>query len=99
MDETGLYIAKAPDFPGCTATGSELGRTIARIHLQLEGLVSDILINGELLPTITDLNASTGRKPTDNGDYYQIHINLVHLAAVARHQTRSALARSAKRPS
>jgi len=94
-----VFIAQAPDFPGCIAKGSELGRTITRIHLQLEGRVSDILIKGEPLPVISELNASFDRESAGNEDYYQIHINLVHLAAVARHQTRSALARSAKRPS
>ena len=82
------FLAIAPDFPGCTARGSELGRTITRIHLKLEGRVSDMLIRGEPLPAVSEQEATGDEPVTDAGHGYQIHINLVHLAAVARHQTR-----------
>ena len=83
------FSAIAPDFPGCTASGSELGRTITRIHLQLEGRVSEMLIKGESLPEIAGPPHGHGKEPDGVGQFFQIHINLVHLAAVAKHQNRT----------
>ena len=88
-DEKNSYLAIAPDFSGCTARGTELGRTITRIHLQLEGRVSEMLINGEALPEIGSAKGQLPRTVAGDGQLFEIHINLVHLAAVAKHQTRA----------
>ena len=47
-----------------------------------------MLINGESLPAEEELEMVCKRGDESEGDLYRIHINLVHLAAVARHQTR-----------
>lgn len=87
-DDKHSYLATAPDFSGCIARGTELGRTITRIHLQLEGRVSEMLINGEALPEIGSAKDQLPSVVADSGQFFDIHINLVHLAAVAKHQRR-----------
>jgi len=87
-DNKQVFRVLAPNFPGCNAQGSELGRTITRIHLKLEGRVSEMLINGESLPAEDELDMVCERGDESEGDLYRIHINLVHLAGVGRHQTR-----------
>ena len=87
-DNKQVFRVLAPNFPGCNAQGPELGRTITRIHLKLEGRVSEMLINGESLPAEDELDMVCERGDESEGDLYRIHINLVHLAGVGRHQTR-----------
>ena len=87
-DEKQTFRVLAPNFPGCDAQGAELGRAITRIHLKLEGRVSEMLINGESLPAEDELDMVCERGDESEGDLYRTHINLVHLTAVARHQTR-----------
>jgi len=73
-----------------------LGRTLTRIHLQLEGRVSEMLINGEMLPKIGCAEGELPGAVAGDGQFFEIHINLVHLAAVAKHQTRPRPARPGK---
>jgi hypothetical protein len=82
--EEGELLATVPDIPGVTASGSELGRTLTRIHLKLEGFISNLLLAEKSLPEVRTLDAIRVAEPS--ADCYEIHINLTHLRAVARHQ-------------
>ena len=95
-DSDNGFVAVAPDFPGCIARGAELGRTITRIHLQIEGRVSDLLISGQAVPPIDFPEKKSNTESAGPGQLYPIDINLVHLAAVAQHQTRAGRAATPK---
>jgi hypothetical protein len=82
------YTAMVPDLPACLATDPDMERVLTRIHLVLEGFFSDRLIAGDELPVarstleLQDLPEFAGAR------LFDIHINLVHLSAVAKHQAR-----------
>jgi hypothetical protein len=86
--EDGTLLATVPDIPAVTASDSELGRALTRIHLKLEGFISEQLLAEEKLPEVRTLSAIRAAEPAADctADYYEIHINLTHLRAVARHQ-------------
>ncbi|MCP4275969.1 MAG: type II toxin-antitoxin system HicB family antitoxin [Gammaproteobacteria bacterium] len=80
----GRLLASVPDIPDVTASGSELDRTLTRIHLKLEGYVSELLLAEQPLPEIRTLKEI--QNSVQIADCYEIHINLMHLQAVAKHQ-------------
>lgn len=77
-----------PDLPECDVTDPELGRALTRVHLRLEGAIAERMIAGQSLPETRSL--AEIRSLTDGADCYEIHINPVHLGAVARHQSKGA---------
>ncbi len=83
-DADGRFTATVPDIPGVSASGSVLGRTLTRIHLKLEGHVSELLLAERALPEVRTLAEIRDAEP--KCDCYEIHINLTHLRAVAKHQ-------------
>ncbi|HJP05803.1 MAG: hypothetical protein CL799_07555 [Chromatiales bacterium] len=82
----GQFRGTVPDLPGCEATGAELGPALTRVHLKIEGRISELLIAGETLPEPNTLDAIRQRPENRELACYEIHINLTHLRAVARHQ-------------
>ncbi len=85
-DTEGRLHASVPDLPGCEAQGSELGRTLTRAHLKIEGRISQMLIDGEALPEPATLTETRQAVENNAAACYEIHINLTHLRAVAKHQ-------------
>jgi predicted RNase H-like HicB family nuclease len=82
----GGFTATVPDIPGCAATDPDIERVLTRIHLVLEGFISDSLIDGQELPSVR-LREELRQDPNFAADQlFDIHINLTHLAAVAKHQ-------------
>lgn len=79
------WEAEAPDLPASRATGRSSGEALARVRLALEGLIAERLGRGDELP---DLRSLEQLQSGDNGqdDCYEVHINLRHLDALARHQ-------------
>jgi predicted RNase H-like HicB family nuclease len=86
IDADGQFRGTVPDLDGCDATGGELGQTLTRVHLKIEGRISELLIAGEELPEPNTLDAIQQRPENRDLPCYEIHINLVHLRAVAKHQ-------------
>jgi predicted RNase H-like HicB family nuclease len=83
--EADRWQAVAPDLPGSCITGHSSGEALARVRLALEGLIAERLGQEEALPeprTQQQLEADGEA----SGEYYQVHINLRHLGALARHQ-------------
>ena len=84
QQQDGRLIATVPDMPGVSASGSELGRTLTRIHLKLEGYISELLLADQPVPEVRTLAQVRGMDSVT--ECYEIHINLTHLRAVAKHQ-------------
>ncbi|UCG73711.1 MAG: hypothetical protein JSV45_04885 [Chromatiales bacterium] len=79
------WEAEAPDLPASRTTGHSSGEALARVRLALEGLIAERLGRGDKLPEPRSLQQLQAGDDGP-GDYYEIHINLRHLDAVARHQ-------------
>ncbi len=80
------YRVVAPDVPECVATDPDAQRALTRMHLLLEGFISQALIDDRPLPAPSDV-AEVRLRPEYAGQaIYEIHINPVHLRAVAKHQ-------------
>lgn len=83
--EADCWQAIAPDLPGSRTIGHSSGEALARVRLALEGLIAERLGQGEALPEPrTRQQLETDGKAS--GEYYEVHINLRHLGALARHQ-------------
>ena len=84
-DEAG-YCITAPDLDGCSATGPTVARALADLKLVIEGRLAELYGTGRPLPRPTTLErARAGDREADTA-WFLIHINLVHLEAVAKHQ-------------
>lgn len=81
----GHFEATVPDLPGCTASGPTVDRALSNVHLAIECHVEDLLRAGHPVP---QPSAGHGTQD-DQGNLYNVHINLRHLRAVAAHQKRS----------
>ena len=79
------WQAEAPDLPDSRTTGSSSGEALARVRLALEGLIAERLGRGETLPEPRSMQQLQADESAD-GSYYEVHINLRHLGALARHQ-------------
>lgn len=83
---SGDFRASAPDLPGVELTDRDAGNAFARIRLAVEGALADGLLAGRAPPPRRTL-AEWQREPSYAGArWYEVHINLGHLEAVARHQ-------------
>jgi predicted RNase H-like HicB family nuclease len=85
-DPAGHFHGTAPDLPDCSATGSTHDQTLAITKLVIEGQLAELLGKGEPLPQGTSLSELAKTTRTPGGTWYEIHFNLDHLKAVARHQ-------------
>lgn len=79
------WEAAAPDLPASRATGQSSGEALARVRLALEGLIAERLGRGDELPDLRSLRQLQSDGDAQ-GNYYEVHINLRHLDALARHQ-------------
>ena len=75
----------APDLPECRTTGRSSGEALARARLALEGLIAARLGREEPLPQPRSRDQLLAEDPT-GVEYFEVHINLRHLRALARHQ-------------
>ena len=81
----GSWEAVAPDLPAARATAASSGEALARVRLALECAIAERIGRGEDLPeprTLKELEAETAPA----GRVFEVHINLRHLGALARHQ-------------
>jgi predicted RNase H-like HicB family nuclease len=85
-DPTGCFHGTAPDLPGCSATGSTHDQTLAITKLVIEGQLAEMLGKGEPLPQGSSLSELAKTIHAPEGTWYELHFNLDHLEAVARHQ-------------
>ncbi len=82
-----LYRVTAPDVPACIATDPDAQRALTRMHLLLEGFIAQAMIDDRPLPDVSDIAVMRADPVYAGQALYEIHINPVHLRAVARHQT------------
>lgn len=83
--DAGGWEASAPDVPAVRIAAPTSGEALARVRLALEGAIAERLGRGGALPEVRSLqelaaNAEPGSR------YFEVHMNLRHLAALARHQ-------------
>lgn len=83
--EADLWEAEAPDLPAACASAKTAGEALARIRLVLEGLIAERLGREQPLPAVRSL-AELEASGEPGVGYYEVHINLRHLNALARHQ-------------
>lgn len=83
--ETGSWEAQAPDLPTARATAGTSGEALARVRLALEGTIAERLGRGEPLPELQRLQALAADAEPGTS-YYEVHMNLRHLEALAQHQ-------------
>ncbi|MBM4220703.1 MAG: hypothetical protein FJ170_02000 [Gammaproteobacteria bacterium] len=84
----GRLRAVVPDLPGCELSGELEQELLPRLRLRVEDELTSLLMAHRPLP-----DTRGGAVPTDRGDlararWISLHINLVHLEALARHQQR-----------
>ena len=80
------YRVVVPDIPGCEVVDDDRQRAITKAHLRIEGVISQLLIDGAALPETSAIREVRERPEYASAEVYEIHINTVHLSAVARHQ-------------
>lgn len=84
---SGLHRARAPELEGVELTDPDAGNVTARLRLVIEGVLADRLLAGTPLPA--------GRPPAHwaadpaftGARWYEVHMNLGHIEALARHQS------------
>ena len=82
----GQYQAIAPDFPDCVATDSDIGSTLARVHLAVEVHIGALLATREDLPTIRTLAELRQTSEFSSGQLFEVYVEDHQLAAMAIHQ-------------
>lgn len=82
----GDYEATAPDFPGCALTGNDPDSVMARLRLVIEGDLADRFLAGTQAPALGDLAQWRRTRPAPDIQWSEVHINVPHIEAVARHQ-------------
>lgn len=82
----GAYEATAPDFPGCVLTGLDPDSVMARLRLVIEGDLADRFLAGLEAPTLGDMRRWRQTRPAPDIQWSEVHINVPHIEAVARHQ-------------
>ncbi len=85
----GLITASAPDLPDTCAIDIDRQRALTKVHLRMEKAVSDLLIADQPVPAPRSKKALAELPEYAGHDIVSIDINPVHLAAVARHQSRN----------
>lgn len=86
--QDGVFTATVPDLPACRLEDRDEGLAVARLRLMIEGALADLLIAGRPLPAVSDINNLRGDERYRDGRWYDVHFNLAHIEAVARHQSR-----------
>jgi hypothetical protein len=85
----GLFTACAPSLPECRLEDRDGGLAVARLRLVIEGALADRLIAGRPLPEISEIGMLRADERYRNGRWYDVHFNMAHIEAVARHQSRN----------
>lgn len=83
----GAVRGSAPDLPGCCLDDTDAGQAFARLRLLIEGRLADLLLAGSELPAVRPIAEWQRDVRFQGAAWYEVHINLAHLAAVARHQS------------
>jgi hypothetical protein len=86
--QNGVFAATVPDLPAFRLEDPDEGLAIARLRLAIEGALVDLLIAGRLPPAVSNINDLRGDQRYRDGRWYDVHFNLAHVEAVARHQSR-----------
>ena len=86
----GKLRAVAPDLADCDLTGSTEQELLPKLRLAVEGELTRLLLAGEPLPDCRDGQPAPGFRPGDTSRsparWLNVHINIGHLQALARHQ-------------
>jgi len=82
----GHYHAETPDLPECTASGTQLSQVLARVHLEIEARVGQLLAQKQDLPTLRSLNEIQQSGDYASGGLYEIYVDDHQLAAMTVHQ-------------
>lgn len=83
----GRYEASAPDFPASTVTDADADTAFARLRLVIEGLLADLFLDGQPAPVLRPAGEwRQGVAATPGARWLEVHINVPHIEAVARHQ-------------
>lgn len=82
----GDFRATAPDFPGCVVTDREMDSAIARLRLAIEGILADRFLAGLEIPAVHSAAHWRRLSQTAGIHWHELHINIAHIEAVARHQ-------------
>lgn len=85
--QNGVFTASAPDIPTCRVEDRDEGIAVARLRLVIEGALADLLLAGRPLPRIRPIEDARAGHPHGDGRWYDVHFNLAHIEAVARHQS------------
>jgi hypothetical protein len=85
---TGEHEAQAPDFPGCTLVDLDADSAFARLRLLIEGDLADRYLTGRPEPALHGLSHWRSHSTNPATNWSQVHINVPHIEAVARHQRR-----------
>ena len=80
------YHAMTPDVPDCEATGTDLSQTLARVHLEIEAQIGQMLLAGKPLPSPRSLTEISHLPDYEHGGLYEIYVDDHQLAAMAVHQ-------------
>ena len=83
---SGEFVATAPDFQECTLTDPDADSAFARIRLAVEAALTDVMISGSPVPAVRTLAGWQKEPAFRNARLYEMHMNIRHLDAVARHQ-------------
>jgi hypothetical protein len=88
----GTLRAVAPDLDHCDLTGTTEEELLPRLRLAIESEMTRVLLAGAALPESRVLQPAPGFGANNSGSgpvrWLTVHINLAHLKALARHQSR-----------
>lgn len=84
--DNGGLRAVAPQLDGCEVSGASEQECLPRLRLAIEGRLTELLLAGAGLPAACPAVPSQAWPQLDGARWASIHINLVHLEALARHQ-------------
>ena len=82
----GRLRAVAPDLSRCDLTGSTEQEVLPKLRLAVEGELTRLLLAGTALPDTRDGVPPVASALPEHTRWMNIHINLGHLQALARHQ-------------
>lgn len=82
----GRLRAVAPDLAHCDLTGDTEQELLPKLRLGIEGELIRLLLAGAGLPDTRDGAPLAAGALPDHARWLNIHINLGHLQALARHQ-------------
>ena len=84
--EGSRFHALTPDLPECEATGTDLSQTLARVHLEIEARIGQLLLAGQPVPSPRSLTEISHADEYAHGGLYEIYVDDHQLAAMAVHQ-------------